>query len=193
MNKKTRTLVLTAVLVAITLLFGFTPIGYIPTPFGIVITLMGLPVIIGTLTLGWKAGIALGALFALTSFAKVPTDPLGPTLLEYNALMLAVMIIVPRILMPLTTYGVSRLMRSKKQTVNLIVASIAGTLTNTVLYLSILALGFSGVISDVTIGLILSTALLNGSIEVVINALICPPVVRALRKAVPPLESAKQH
>ena len=42
MKNRTRTLTLTAILVAITLLFGFTPIGYIQTPFGIVITLMCL-------------------------------------------------------------------------------------------------------------------------------------------------------
>ena len=101
MKTKTRTLTLTAILIAVTLIFGFTPIGYIGTPFGIVITLMCLPVIIGTLTLGWKAGIALAALFAVTSIAKIPSDVFGPTLLAANPVLLMVNIIVPRLLIPL--------------------------------------------------------------------------------------------
>lgn len=186
MNRKTRTLTLTAILVAITLLFGFTPIGYIQTPFGIVITLMCLPVIIGTLTLGWKAGIALAALFAVTSIAKIPSDVFGPTLLAENPVLLMVNIIVPRLLIPLVVALVYRAMHLKKELVNIGVAAVAGSLTNTVLYLGFLYAFFSGIIAG---GIILSVALFNGIIEAVVAALLCPPIVRALKKTVPALGS----
>ncbi|MEG0257405.1 MAG: ECF transporter S component [Christensenella sp.] len=186
MKNKTRTLTLTAILIAITLIFGFTPIGYIATPFGIVITLMCLPVIIGTLTLGWKAGLALAALFAITSIAKIPTDVFGPTLLAYNPFMLMVNIIVPRILIPFVVFGVYRAMRTKSELVNIGVAAVMGSLTNTVLYLTFLYVFFSTVVAG---AVILSVALLNGIIEAVVAALLCPPIVRALKKTVPTLEN----
>ncbi|MEG1752555.1 MAG: ECF transporter S component [Christensenella sp.] len=186
MKNKTRTLTLTAILIAITLIFGFTPIGYIATPFGIVITLMCLPVIIGTLTLGWKAGLALAALFAITSIAKIPTDVFGPTLLAYNPFMLMVNIIVPRILIPFVVFGVYRAMRTKSEFVNIGVAAVMGSLTNTVLYLTFLYVFFSTVVAG---AVILSVALLNGIIEAVVAALLCPPIVRALKKTVPTLEN----
>ncbi|MEA5001957.1 MAG: ECF transporter S component [Christensenella sp.] len=186
MKTKTRTLTLTAILVAITLLFGFTPIGYIQTPFGIVITLMCLPVIVGTLTLGWKAGLSLAALFALTSIAKIPTDVFGPTLLAYNPAMLMVNIIVPRLLIPFVVAFVYKAMRTQKEAVNIGVAAVAGSLTNTVLYLGFLYAFFSSVVAG---SVILSVALLNGIIEAVVAALLCAPIVRALKKSVPALGS----
>lgn len=187
MKTKTRTLTLTAILIAVTLIFGFTPIGYIATPFGIVITLMCLPVIIGTLTLGWKAGIALAALFAVTSIAKIPSDVFGPTLLAANPVLLMVNIIVPRLLIPLVVALVYRAMHSKKELLNIGAAAVAGSLTNTVLYLGFLYAFFSGIVAG---GIILSVALLNGIIEAVVAALLCPPVVRALKKTVPAIGSA---
>lgn len=187
MKTKTRTLTLTAILIAVTLIFGFTPIGYIATPFGIVITLMCLPVIIGTLTLGWKAGIALAALFAVTSIAKIPSDVFGPTLLAANPVLLMVNIIVPRLLIPLVVALVYRAMHSKKELLNIGAAAVAGSLTNTVLYLGFLYAFFSGIVAG---GIILSVALLNGIVEAVVAALLCPPVVRALKKTVPAIGSA---
>jgi len=187
MKTKTRTLTLTAILIAVTLIFGFTPIGYIATPFGIVITLMCLPVIIGTLTLGWKAGIALAALFAVTSIAKIPSDVFGPTLLAANPVLLMVNIIVPRLLIPLVVTLVYRAMHSKRELLNIGVAAVAGSLTNTVLYLGFLYAFFSGIVAG---GIILSVALLNGIIEAVVAALLCPPIVRALKKTVPALGRA---
>ena len=182
MKTKTRTLTLTAILIAITLIFGFTPIGYIQTPFGIVITLMCLPVIIGTLTLGWKAGLALAALFAVTSI-----DVFGPTLLAANPVLLMINIIVPRLLIPFVVALVYRAMRSKKELLNIGVAAVAGSLTNTVLYLGFLYAFFSGIVAS---GIILSVALLNGIIEAVVAALLCPPIVRALKKTVPAIGNA---
>lgn len=183
MKNKTKTLTLTAILIAITLLFGFTPIGYIQTPFGIVITLMCLPVIIGTLTLGWKAGIALAALFAITSIAKIPSDVFGPTLLAHNPMMLIVNIVVPRLLIPLMVAAVYRMTHKvQKDVLRIGIAAVAGSLTNTVLYLLFLYAFFSSVVAG---EIILSVAFLNGIIEAVVAAVLCPPIVRALKKTVP--------
>ena len=58
-NEKTRRIVITALLVAICLLLGLTPIGYIS--IGVIeITLLCIPVIIGTITEGLGVGLILG-------------------------------------------------------------------------------------------------------------------------------------
>ena len=53
MNKGTRRFIITSLLVAICLLLGLTPVGYIPIP-PIEITLLCIPVIIGTIRKGWE-------------------------------------------------------------------------------------------------------------------------------------------
>ena len=98
--------------------------------------------------------------------------------------MLMVNIIVPRLLIPFVVAFVYKAMHAKKEIVNIGVAAVAGSLTNTVLYLGFLYIFFSSVIAG---GIILSVALLNGIIEAVVAALLCPPIVRALKKSVPSL------
>ena len=61
MNKSTTRLTLTALFVALVLLFGLTPIGMIPLGF-INISLLGIPVVVGTLVLGLDDGDVAGAL-----------------------------------------------------------------------------------------------------------------------------------
>ena len=58
---KTRTLqmVQLALFTAIILLLAFTPIGYIKLPTGLSITIIGIPVIIGAITLGPVGGAIL--------------------------------------------------------------------------------------------------------------------------------------
>lgn len=190
MKNRTRALALTAILAAVMLVFGFTPIGYIPTPFGIVITLMCLPVIIGTLMLGLKAGISLGALFVITSFLKIPSDVFGPTLLAENAFGVALMIIVPRVLIPVVSHFVYRAMRTKSELINVSVASVAGSMTNTVLYLALLYAFFADIVAR---EIMLSAAFVNGLLEAVVAAAACAPIVRALKKSMPKLNENQNH
>ena len=57
MNTKTRKLTTTALMIALTLVLGLTPIGFLTLPFiGIEITLMCIPVIIGSCYFGMEAG-----------------------------------------------------------------------------------------------------------------------------------------
>ena len=57
-RKKIYEMALLAILVAFILLMSFTPIGYIRT-FGLEITLLVIPVVIGAICLGPKGGLIL--------------------------------------------------------------------------------------------------------------------------------------
>ena len=60
MDRKTRRLALTALFVALILLLGFTPLGMIPLGY-INVTTLCIPVVIGAMVLGMRAGLALAS------------------------------------------------------------------------------------------------------------------------------------
>ena len=65
-SPKTQEMVLTAILLAIALIMAFTPLGY-PMIAGLFeIALIIIPVAIGSVVMGWKAGLILGAVFGIS-------------------------------------------------------------------------------------------------------------------------------
>ena len=193
MNKSTTRLTLTALFVALVLLFGLTPIGMIPLGF-INITILGIPVVVGTLVLGLKAGLLLGLCFGIVSglsaFGYSPfasPSALAGTLAAANWVLAWVMCLVPRLLVPVSAHLIYRAAaRGNTQSKRaLSCAAVAGSLTNTVLYLGLMLLFYRllGLDDSRVLALIGGTALIAGSAEAVVNALITPAVVIALRKA----------
>lgn len=144
---KARTLkmVQLAMFTAIILLLAFTPLGYIKLMAGLSVTLIGLPVIIGAITLGPSAGAILGTVFGLTSFAQAfGFDALGAILLGENPIGLFITCMVPRILMGWLTglifKGLKRI--DKTNIASYAVSSLAGSLLNTVLFLTTMMIFF---------------------------------------------------
>lgn len=144
---KARTLkmVQLAMFTAIILLLAFTPLGYIKLMAGLSVTLIGLPVIIGAITLGPSAGAVLGMVFGLTSFAQAfGFDALGAILLGENPIGLFITCMVPRILMGWLTglifKGLKRI--DKTNIASYAVSSLAGSLLNTVLFLTTMMIFF---------------------------------------------------
>ena len=70
MKNNTRQLSLTALFVALVFLLGLTPLGLIPLGF-INVTILCLPVIVGTILLGLKTGLLLGFFFGTASLMSV--------------------------------------------------------------------------------------------------------------------------
>lgn len=64
-TKKTQDMVKLALFAGIIVVLSMTPLGYIPLG-AIKATTIHIPVILGSILLGWKAGAALGGLFGLT-------------------------------------------------------------------------------------------------------------------------------
>lgn len=176
----------TALLVALVMLLGLTPLGLIPLGF-IYVTILCLPVLIGTLLLGLPVGLLLGLTFGLVSTFRLFTAPstLAGTLLGASPLMAVTMTIGPRLLIPLVAHGVyHRLKHVGSGRLAAPVASALGSLTNTVLYLGLMLLfyGLAGLDSAAVQSLIIGTGLIAGTSEALVAALIVPPVLYALRR-----------
>ena len=84
-----------------TFLLGLTPIGIIPIPPANV-TLMCLPVIIGTLTTSLGLGMVLGLVFGITSVIRAFTAPSVLVVPFWGAspALVVVMSVVSRLLIP---------------------------------------------------------------------------------------------
>ncbi len=192
-NKKSNTLMLTvmAMLTAVIFLFGLTPIGYIK--LGVIeITFLQLPVIIGALLYGWKAGALLGTMFGITSLIQCfGMSPFGAMLLGVNPVLTAVVCLIPRFLMGLCT-GFIASMFKKNGSVRVersIVPSLAGALLNTLFFMTALILCFWNTeeIQNLAGGKnILSFCVafvgINGLIEAVVCALLGSAIGPALYK-----------
>ena len=102
MNIKTKKLVVTAMLIGIILLLGLTKIGMIPLGF-INISILAIPVVIGTNLLGLNVGLILGVFFgglsALSAFGiyGAPSGLVAPILAASPALA-AVLCFAPRLI-----------------------------------------------------------------------------------------------
>ena len=106
-SKKTKNMALFAFFLAVELVLLFTPLGFLRINPVISITLMHIPVIIASITMGWKYGAMLGLVFGLcsvwnatfapglTSFCFSPFITVGNISGNFNSLIIA---IVPRVL-----------------------------------------------------------------------------------------------
>ncbi|NLJ96554.1 MAG: ECF transporter S component [Clostridiales bacterium] len=148
MKTKTRVttlkMVQLALLTAIIVLMAFTPIGYINT-MGLSITLVGVPVIIGAITLGPGAGAILGTVFGLTSFARAfGLEPFGTMLFSVNPVGTFITAMVPRIIMGWLTGLIFQALKKVDKTkfFSYVITSISGALLNTILFMSTLMIIF---------------------------------------------------
>lgn len=191
LHNSTYRLVLTALFVALVILFGLTPVGLISLGF-INVTLLCIPVIVGTLILGLKTGLLLGACFGLVSFLSMLgvslTRPsaLAAELFSANGFLAAVMCFVPRLAVPAVAWGVYKLAAKKAERSRraLPFAAAAGSIANTILYLGMMLLFYviCGLDASAILGLIAGTGAIAGVSEAVVAALIVTPVVTAIWK-----------
>ena len=198
-NEKTRKLAITALLVALTFLLGLTPIGYIPIP-PVSMTLLCLPVIIGTIVEGLGAGLWVSLAFGVTSLFQalgitlVPS-PLGTYLLELSVAKTLVVIFIPRLLIPVVTWLIYKAVTGeskRRKRVATGVAAFAGSITNTILFLGALYFLFIPEIDmlaaafeatpDTFAGVLVGIGAINGLPEAVVAVLLCVPIVWGLMK-----------
>lgn len=180
-TKQLRRMIVLALLSALIAVLGFTPIGLIPLGF-INITVLCIPVVVGTLLLGLKEGLVLGLTFALVSFISLLTKPstLAGTLFSKSPFLAIVMTFLPRLMVPVTAHLVAKI----KVKMRFELAAVFASLTNTVLYLGIMLFGYivSGLDAKAVLGLILGTGAIAGSLEALVCAIIAPNIVRVLQK-----------
>ncbi len=125
----TRTIAISGVIGAITIMLSVTGLGMIPMPsLAGRATILHVPVIIGAILEGPIVGAFAGFIFGLYSFmtpvGAIPADP--------------IVRILPRILIGITSYYTYVLFR--RSAFGAVMAAIIGTLTNTIGYLGLATL-----------------------------------------------------
>lgn len=159
-----RSIVITGILAAISILLGLTRIGYIPVPnLSGEATIMHVPVIIGAVLEGPVVGTLVGVIFGITSMLQgggtIFADPLVS--------------VVPRLFIGVAAYYSYAAMRGSNEYAALIVSSIVGTLTNTILVVGML------VVRDYLPVAAIPTLIPQVIAEIVIAAVITVAVVAA--------------
>ena len=189
----TKKLVATALMIAIILLLDITGIGYFNIG-PLQLTLMCVPVVIGTLTLGYGPGLLLGLAFAATSIAKIPQNVFYSVLFTgFFPLMKQVLVcLIPRLLIPTFVHLTGKLMKktSGHHLVRNGIASAVGPLTNTVFFLGLFYLFFHNqatMLTEDMYALFMSSFTIATSVnavaELVMAVIICPPIIFAVNKA----------
>lgn len=131
-----------ALMIAIIFIMAFTPLGYLKTP-GLSITFLTVPVAVGAIILGPKAGAICGLAFGITSLIQCfGLSAFGTMLLSINPLGTAFTCIVPRVLEGWLCGLIFKALRKFMKNPAYFIASLACPLLNTLLYMSSLVFFF---------------------------------------------------
>ncbi|OQY31801.1 MAG: ECF transporter S component [Spirochaetaceae bacterium 4572_59] len=134
-TNRTRKIVITGVMSAISVVLGATHLGFIPWFSGASLTIMHVPVIIGAILEGPVVGMIIGLIFGLFSLLQAAVSPTGPVDLFFTNPLVSVL---PRILIGLTTWLIYRAFRDRWLPLAVVSAPLVGSLTNTALVLGAL-------------------------------------------------------
>jgi uncharacterized membrane protein len=170
-NEMIRKISVACVLSAIAILLGATHWGFIPWFAGAALTIMHIPAIIGAVLEGPVVGLVIGGLFGVFSLIQGAIAPTGPADTWFVNPLISVL---PRLLIGPVAWLVYRALASMNEQLALVIAGIAGSLTNSVLVLTMI--GLMGFLPWAAIGTIAAT---NGVPEAAIGAIITLAVVAA--------------
>jgi uncharacterized membrane protein len=164
---RTRKIVVTGILGAISIFLGLTRWGFLPWFGGISITIMHVPVIIGAVLEGPWVGLAVGLIFGVFSMIQAAIAPNGPSDVWFTNPVLSVL---PRLLIGPAAWLA---WRSLKRWIpaGLIAAGILGSLTNTILVLGVI--GLLGLLPWAALG---GIAVANGLPEAVVSTVLVAAV-----------------
>lgn len=189
---KTKRIVLYGLFIAIILLMAFTPIGYIKMPF-VEITLITIPVIVGAVTMGPVAGLVLGTVFGLTSFAQCfGMSKFGTTLFSINPFFTFIICVVARALMGYLCGVIFKAFEKRGNTSVWAfgVSSVAGALLNTLFFVGFLLILFGN--SDYIMAMrgganvlafLAAFVGINGLVEAIACGIVGTAISKALHKA----------
>ncbi|MCZ2491526.1 ECF transporter S component [Dellaglioa carnosa] len=190
-NNKTYHMSILALFIAIVIVQNFVPLfGYIPVgPLSI--TTIHITVIVAALVLGWKDGAFVGGVWGLITFIRAfvsPTSPIAPIVFTNP-----IVSIVPRILIGIVTAVVFYFIYKwwKNKTLAMIIASVLGSLVNTVLVLGLIYLLYHGQAANfykVDMGqllpYIMGLVVTNGVPEMILAGVVAPLIAAPLQKLV---------
>lgn len=179
-SSTTRTLVITAVLIAISIVLAIPlnmgpliSLGFVTLGPAIAVTIMHVPAIIAGVLLGPISGAIVGGAFGLFSLFLATQQPAGSA----NAIFVDPIIsVIPRLFIGPVAWLVYRGLQSANEQLRLVAAAVAGTLTNTILVIGAISLRL-GVPFFPT----LASVAINVVLELIVASVIVVAVVSALR------------
>lgn len=196
MNKNTRRLTYLTLFIAIEVVITVIPfLGFIPLGF-INVTTLHIPVIIAGILLGKKDGAIIGFVFGLLSVLKNTFQPVATSFLfspfyeigevsgSYKSLIIA---LVPRILVGFLSGLCFEILlkKTKKETTAMGIAAFVGSMTNTLLVMSLVYIFFAAeyatainVAYDTIIYFILGVIATNGVAEAIVGIIISVTVCK---------------
>jgi uncharacterized membrane protein len=167
-QERTRKIVITGVLSAISIFLGITRLGFIPWITGASLTIMHVPVIIGAVLEGPVVGLVIGLIFGVFSLIQAAVAPTGPTDVLFTNPLISVL---PRLFIGPISWLIYNFLK-RWQVPALIIAGVVGSLTNT-----ILVLGLIGVLDAAFWPVIPPIILGNGLPEAIASAILVLSVV----------------
>ena len=189
-----KTIAVLGILIALTLVMAYTPVGYLKVG-AVSISFLMIPVAIGARAAGPWAGALLGAVFGITSFVQCfGADPFGTFLANTNIIYTFIMCVVCRILAGFLTGLVYRGLKKTGMPVffKTAVTGLCAAIFNTVLFVGALILLFGkGTITDATgidptIGIVMLFATIvgiNAVFEAIASFILTGGIGTALIKA----------
>ncbi len=173
-----RKIAIAGALSAVAVVLGVTRLGMIPWFAGASLTIAHVPVIIGAILEGPVVGLVIGFLFGLFSLIQAAMAPSGIDAAFVNPLIS----VLPRLFVGPAASLVYVLVAGKaakggRAALGVIVAAVAGTLTNTVLVLG--ALGLGGFFPW---PMIAAVAVANGPAEAAVAAVVSFAVIAAWKR-----------
>ncbi|MBQ6863449.1 MAG: ECF transporter S component [Clostridia bacterium] len=145
-NEKVTRLVLLALFTAIMLIMSMTPLGYLNIG-PLAITLNVIPLGIAAIALGPTGGLAMGAVFGLTSFLQCigigGVSAMGAVLFQINPVLAFIQRFVPRVLDGLLIGLLHKFMVSKcGEKISCFITGFLAAFLNTALFMGSLVLLF---------------------------------------------------
>jgi len=151
MDSKLKKIVIAGVMGAISIFLGATPLGFIPYFSGASLTIMHVPVIIGTVLEGPVVGVVVGFIFGIFSLLRAAIAPNTPADVWFVNPLVS---IVPRLVIGPIAWLVFQSSRNLKKGQIFIISGFVGMVVNTVLWLIFQKYGGfeSEIISIFTVG-----------------------------------------
>lgn len=144
-SSRTVTMAETALLIAVTIIMGTTPLGTIRTPF-LSVSLVTVPVAIAAMLIGPAGAIACGTVFGITSFINAVTGTSGllSVLFQVSPFGVFVTAVIARLLDGLFTGIIFQAFRRafKGKSVSYYLTGLAAPLLNTLFFMGSLILFF---------------------------------------------------
>ena len=192
-NERTLKLVQIAMLVAIELILGFTPLGFLRVGTLVEISFMTIPIAIAATTVGPLASTILGAVFGLASFGQCfGMSAFGIICLSISPWKTAIVCIVPRVLMGLLTgYIFQWMKKTGKSLLSFTVTSLSAAVLNTLFFVLFFFLLFRTAkldfgengIADISVMNLAQVFVFLAGINGIVEAVVCTILSTAIGKA----------